>query len=174
VTDETDRELVPFLERAVGDGLRAAGVTTDDGYEILFVRDDVVEKLAADGDFRAAADEIADELVFRELEREYQRRLFGLGDRRCSVEVFDDGVVFLFPEDLEAKRGRARLGGPRRRRVGAVVRRGVPGAAAVGLTRRPGSVEPRAAVRALVVDRRYLGVAFGAELQVAGGVAHAT
>jgi hypothetical protein len=105
VTDETDRELVAFLERAVGDGLRAAGVTTDDGYEILFVRDDVVEKLAADGDFRAAADEIADGLVFRELEREYQRRLFGLGDRRCSVGVFDDGVVFLFPEDLEAKRG---------------------------------------------------------------------
>lgn len=105
MTDEADRGLVAFLEDAVGDHLRAAGVTTGDGYEILFLRDDVAEKLAGDDDLRAAAGEIADELVFRELEKEYQERLFGLGDRRCSVEVFDDGVVFLFPEDLEAERG---------------------------------------------------------------------
>lgn len=105
MSDEAGSDLVAFVEREVGDHLRSVGVTTDDGYRIPYIRDDVVAKLAEDGDLRATTDEIADELVFRELEREYQQRLFGLGDRRCSVEVFDDGVVFLFPEDPEAKRG---------------------------------------------------------------------
>lgn len=100
-----DHELVAYLQEAVGDSLRAAGVTTDDDYEIRYVRDDVVEKLSADGEFRAATDDLADELVFREMEKEYQERLFGLGDRACSVEVFDDGLVFLFPENLSKRRG---------------------------------------------------------------------
>ena len=85
--------LVGSLRSITIGSLRVIAAYTDEGYEPLYVRDDVTPRLSE------FADEIHDDLILQGLGREYLEDLFVAGDLHCSVHCFEELTAFHFAGD---------------------------------------------------------------------------
>lgn len=84
-------EPVTALRSVAGDALRAVAAYDRDGLDLLYGRDDVMEK-------ETAIDRIHEELVLQELGREYLEELFGVGRWHCTMHRFDRATCVHYAE----------------------------------------------------------------------------
>ena len=87
----TDREsLLRELRAAIGDALRVVATYDRDGYDPVYVRENVADRV----DERA--DAVHEELVLQGIGQEYLEDLFGAGELQCSMHRFEDLTAFHF------------------------------------------------------------------------------
>jgi len=87
----TDRELLlGELRATAGEALRVVATYDRDGYDPVYVREDVSERLGG------RADAVHEELVLQGIGREYLEDLFDAGDLQCSMHRFDELTAFHF------------------------------------------------------------------------------
>ncbi len=82
--------LVAALREQAGDALRVVATYDRDGYDPVYVRDDV------EGHLADQAERVHDELVLQGLGRGHLEDLFAAGDLQCSIHRFDDLTAFHF------------------------------------------------------------------------------
>lgn len=87
------RQLVEFLQDQAGSALRSAAHYDTDGYEFLYLRDDVADQYTKD-ELR---------VVFETLSNEHatateQQQVLHLGQHCCSVQVYDEGIMLNFAQ----------------------------------------------------------------------------
>lgn len=85
-----ERELVDELHGEAGGGLRTVAVYDREGYDLLYVREDVTSRL------EELADEIHDDLVLQGIGNAHLESLFDAGELHCSIHRFDEVTVFHF------------------------------------------------------------------------------
>ena len=78
------------LRAEAGDALRTVASYDTDGYDLVYCRDDVTERM---DDF---APDVHDDLVLQGIGREHLESLFDAGELHCSVHRFDDLTAFHF------------------------------------------------------------------------------
>ncbi|RMB24003.1 hypothetical protein [Haloplanus aerogenes] len=76
---------VETLKMATNGSLRAVAAYDRDGIEVVFERDDVVQK-------ETAIDRIHEELVLQEIGREYLENLFRVGRWHCTMHRFEQAI----------------------------------------------------------------------------------
>jgi len=87
----TDREaLLDSLRAEAGDALRVVATYDREGYEPVYVRDDLTARLTN------RADAVHDELVLQGIGRGHLEDLFGAGDLQCSMHRFEGLTAFHF------------------------------------------------------------------------------
>ena len=87
---EVSDTVTADLREEAGDALRVVATYDRDGYDLVYCRDDVTERMAD------VAAEIHDDLVLQGVGREHLESLFDAGDLHCSVHRFDDLTAFHF------------------------------------------------------------------------------
>lgn len=87
------RAFVTALRDHVGDGLRVVADYDRDGYDVIYTRDGVEQRV------QARADEVHRELVLQGIGREHLEDMFGAGSLHCSMHRFDDLTAFHFVQD---------------------------------------------------------------------------
>jgi hypothetical protein len=87
---DDEQALVDSLQAEVGDALRAVATYDEDGYDALYVRDDVADRLESRGDA------VHEDLILRGLGRGHLEDLFGAGSLECSMHRFSDLTAFHF------------------------------------------------------------------------------
>jgi hypothetical protein len=85
--------LVAELRALDGDGLRTVATYDREGYDFLYLRDDVTARRDD------KADDIHDELVLQGLGTEYLEDLFEGGPLECSLHRFEDLTAIHFIDD---------------------------------------------------------------------------
>lgn len=80
--------LAEELEAIVGASLRTVGTYAGTDYAVHSIRDDVAPTVDPE-----LVERIHEELILEAMGGGYQEQLFGLGDRRASVQYFDEGLV---------------------------------------------------------------------------------
>lgn len=78
------------LQSEAGDALRVVATYDADGYNTVYCRDDLAERLAE------RAPDIHEDLVLRGVSREHLQSLFGGGRLECCVHHFEDLTAFHF------------------------------------------------------------------------------
>ena len=87
----TDRQtLVDSLRAEAGEALRVIATYDREGYESVYVRDDVVERMSA------RADAVHDELILQGIGRGHLEDLFDAGELECSMHRFEELTAFHF------------------------------------------------------------------------------
>lgn len=87
-----DREaLLDALRREAGHALRVVATYDREGYEAVYVRDDVETRLSE------RAEAVHEDLVLRGIGRDHLEDLFGAGDLQCSMHRFEELTAFHFP-----------------------------------------------------------------------------
>jgi hypothetical protein len=86
------RNLVWFLKERAGKHLRGVLLYTEDGYEMLYLRDDL-----RNARLKSEVDSIVSRL--REGSKETEEAVFPFGDFHGSVRCFDDATFLHFPLD---------------------------------------------------------------------------
>ena len=87
----TDREsLLRELRAAIGDALRVVATYDRNGYDPVYVRENVADRV------NERADAVHEELVLQGIGQEYLEDLFGAGDLQCSMHRFDELTAFHF------------------------------------------------------------------------------
>jgi hypothetical protein len=84
--------LVAFLERKAGEHLRGALVYDDDGYEVLYLRDDLRRTRR-----RSEVDGIVERL--HDSSKGIEEAAFPFGDFHGSVRCFEEATFLHFPLD---------------------------------------------------------------------------
>jgi hypothetical protein len=93
MADEERSEIVRFLKQRAGDNLRGVAHYHEDGYELLYVRDDVARRYDDDR-FAELFSTIREEMS----ERAQQESVYELGRLHCTVRLFDEGIVLNFSQ----------------------------------------------------------------------------
>jgi len=91
-TKSPGERLVRFLEREAGKHLRGALVYDEDGYEMLFLRDDIRRVR-----LRSEVDEIVG--LLRDSSKGVEEGTFPFGDFHGSVRCFEEATFLHFPLD---------------------------------------------------------------------------
>lgn len=86
-----NEELVDYLRGELDDDLRAVGRYDREGYDPLFIRDDVIEEYATED-----IEEIHHEMVLKGLGNQHLETLFKGDDLDCSIYQFEDKVRLHF------------------------------------------------------------------------------
>lgn len=85
------RDLVADARDRIGAGLRAVATYDLDEYEVQFCRRDVEAGYTGD-----TADALFEDVVLRELSRDYVQSLFDAGELDATVHSFEDAIVCQF------------------------------------------------------------------------------
>ena len=91
--ESNPEELVAFLKQRAGDALRGVAHYYEDGYELLYVRDDVAHRYT-DDHFEQLFGTIREEMS----EQTVQESAYNLGTLHCTMRLFDDGIVLNFSQ----------------------------------------------------------------------------
>ena len=83
--------LLSYLEGELGDRVRAVGTYTEDGYNAIYVRDDVSEEFTRD-----EIEEIHHEMVLKGLGSQRIEALFNDESLNCSIYQFENIVRLHF------------------------------------------------------------------------------
>jgi len=86
------KQLVDYLASRAGDMVRAVAFYTGDDYEILYIKDEIRAKYT-----EAEIERVAD-LLRAEPRRSRVESTFEMGEFRCSLLAFGDGIVMHFPQ----------------------------------------------------------------------------
>lgn len=85
-------DLVKFLQKQAGEYLRGAVHYTADDYEMLYLRDDV-DTLSSDEEMQELFE------YYRQVNRDQNNvRPFDLGNNHCTVDFYDDAILFHFTQ----------------------------------------------------------------------------
>jgi len=87
-------ELVDLLKREVGDDLRAVGRYDKEGYDVLYIREDVANEFSQED-----IEEIHHEMVLKGLGNQHIESLFNDEVLECSIYQFEDSVRLHFVND---------------------------------------------------------------------------
>ena len=90
---EEASQFVGFLKRQAGENLRGVAHYYEDGYELLYAREDVSRRYDEDR-FEELFSTIRKEMS----ERTQQESVYELGTLHCTVRLFDDGIVLNFSQ----------------------------------------------------------------------------
>lgn len=85
------KQLVDFLKEEVGDRLRAVGRYDKDGYDVMYIREDVIEEFSHDD-----IEEIHHEMVLKGLGNQHIEALFNDENLDCSIYQFETTVRLHF------------------------------------------------------------------------------
>jgi hypothetical protein len=88
------KELVELLKDEVGDKLRAVGRYDREGYEVLYIREDVLEEFSHDD-----IGEIHHEMVLKGLGNQHIESLFNDEELECSIYQFESSARLHFVKD---------------------------------------------------------------------------
>ncbi|WP_255494076.1 hypothetical protein [Halarchaeum sp. CBA1220] len=83
---------VAAIRDAAGGSVRIIATYDRDGYDVVYLRDDVESKVAS------LAEGVHEELVIREVGRDYLEELFEAGALHCSMHRFEEMTAFHFIE----------------------------------------------------------------------------
>jgi hypothetical protein len=87
----TDSEaLLDSLRAQAGDSLRVVAAYDREGYDPVYVRDDLTTRMSA------RADAVHDELVLQGIGRGHLEDLFRAGELQCSMHRFEEMTAFHF------------------------------------------------------------------------------
>lgn len=78
-------DLVDYLQDAVGDSLRAVGRYDQEGYDVLYIREDVAQEYSS-----ADIEQIHHEMVLKGLGNQHIESLFKQEALSCSIYQFED------------------------------------------------------------------------------------
>ncbi|NLV09909.1 hypothetical protein GOC74_08205 [Halomicrobium mukohataei] len=81
---DDEAALVSDLESIVGDALRVVARYDEDGYELLYVREDLTEHT------QGISDAIHENLVLEGIAKEYLEDLFEAGELHCTIHEFEE------------------------------------------------------------------------------------
>lgn len=87
------QEDIDAIRREADDDLRVIAEYDKEGYDALFVREDVVPKL------EGVAEKIHEDLIIQGMGREYLEQLFDAGKLHCSMHRFDEVTTFHFIDE---------------------------------------------------------------------------
>jgi hypothetical protein len=90
----TSQGLVDLLRDEVGDELRAVGRYDKEGYDVLYIREDVAAEFSQED-----VEEIHHEMVLKGLGNQHIESLFNDEVLDCSIYQFEDSVRLHFVED---------------------------------------------------------------------------
>jgi hypothetical protein len=88
------KELVDLLREEVGDSLRAVGRYDEEGYDVLFIREDVADEFSQED-----IEEIHHDMVLKGLGNQHIESLFNDEALECSIYQFEDSVRLHFVND---------------------------------------------------------------------------
>ena len=94
MSEDSHRNLITFLKSEAGEYLRGVAAYNADGYETVYLRDDVRTKR-----FESEVDRMIDRL--RQESRAREQRSFPFEDLNGIVRSFSDGMVMHFPRAQE-------------------------------------------------------------------------
>ena len=89
---EHESGLVDALRDLVGNDLRVVASYDREGYDVVYTRGDVDERVAT------YADAVHDELVLQGIGRDHLEDLFAAGDLHCFMHRFDAMTAFHFAQ----------------------------------------------------------------------------
>jgi hypothetical protein len=78
-------DLLPSLQEAAGEALRAVAEYDREGVEIVYERDDVSQK-------GLVIEDIHEELIINDLGRERLEDLFKVGEWHCTIHKFEEAI----------------------------------------------------------------------------------
>lgn len=93
--EESATRLVEYLKKEAGEYLRGAIHYSADEYVTLFLRDDVAALYSAE-----KMEELA-EYYRQETRNQSSREPFDLGNNHCTVDFYDDAILFHFTQGDE-------------------------------------------------------------------------
>lgn len=85
-------ELADYLANHVGSHLRAAAFYDENDFSLLYIKDELEELYTED-----ELEKIA-EYMRREVRRSHAERVFKMGEFRCTLWGYEDGIVLHFPQ----------------------------------------------------------------------------
>lgn len=89
---EYEADLLGALRDLVGEDLRVVASYDREGYDVVYARGDLEERIVA------YADAVHDELVLQGISRDHLEDLFVAGDLHCAMHRFDEATAFHFPQ----------------------------------------------------------------------------
>jgi hypothetical protein len=90
MADADASATVDALKAHAGEALRVVATYDEAGYDALYVRDGLEQRMTAQ------ADAVHDELVLQGLGRGHLEDLFGAGELECSMHRFEELTAFHF------------------------------------------------------------------------------
>ena len=90
---EHEPRLLEALKALVGGSVRVVATYDSEGYDVIYTRDDVRERV------RTHADEVHDELVLQGISRSHLEELFHAGTLHCTMHRFDELTAFHFGQE---------------------------------------------------------------------------
>ena len=88
------KELVDVLKDELGGSLRAVGRYDKEGYDVLYIRDDVAEEFSEED-----IEDIHHDMVLKGLGNQHIESLFNDEALECSIYQFEDSVRLHFVND---------------------------------------------------------------------------
>lgn len=88
-----ESELLDALQNIVGRNLRVVATYDREGYDIVYTRGEIDERV------KAYADAVHNELVLQGIGRDHLEDLFVAGDLHCSMHRFDELTAFHFVQE---------------------------------------------------------------------------
>lgn len=88
---EENEQLLEYLRESLGDSLRAVGRYDKEGYDPIYLREDVVDAYDSED-----IEEIHHEMVLKGLGNQHLETLFKGDDLDCSIYQFEDKVRLHF------------------------------------------------------------------------------
>lgn len=85
------KQLVDFLKKEVGDRLRAVGRYNKEGYDAMYIREDVAKEFS-----QQDIEEIHHEMVLKGLGNQHIEALFNDENLACSIYQFETSVRLHF------------------------------------------------------------------------------
>lgn len=83
--------LVQFLQEEINDNLRSVIHYDKDGYEVVYIQDDVAAEYTGD-----EIEKVIQDLGMEAFSKPLQESLYAHGELRCTMRWFEDGIELNF------------------------------------------------------------------------------